>query len=100
MIIRETKIHNQQWIFITHHGHACLIEGEHSGVRRENKLDWEEAGRHHAREAQVGRKAAQRDRGGGVGEKENQCNNNLGKGMSHYWLLRETFVASVLVNYI
>ena len=69
-----------------------LTAGEHYGYWREEKLGWKEA-RCHNDEA-----SGKDTRGGGVGE--DQCN-SLGQAAGqqpHYWLLRETGDANLLVN--
>ena len=102
-----------------------LPKGEHGGFWRESKLDWEEARRHNearpevqveCREVQLecpevqverpevqvkSREAEARRRKDCLGVDEEQCN-VLGEGgqQPHYWLLRETCDANILVNYI
>ena len=70
-----------------------LTAGEHSGFWREKKLGWKEARCNND-------EASDKDaRGGGVGE--DQCNSlgQAGGQQPHYWLLRETGDANLLVKY-
>ena len=97
-------------MFVYHNLWLCLADkGEHRGFWWEDKLDWEETGCHNGAEAEPGPKDERRgcgeEDGCGAGDERKRSKNQLdllgetGK-KSHHWLLRETYVANVLVKNI
>ena len=97
-------------MFVYHNLWLCLADkGEYRGFWWEDKLDWKETGWHNGAEAEPGPKDEQRccgeEEDGGAGVERKRSKNQLdllgetGK-RSHHWLLRETYVANVLVKNI